>query len=282
MDYDNGRRSSDAYSSSSDFYSAADKPTPANASVPPPRSSPPPPSPSPPALPQQREESTANTQDHHDADDEGDSDAMDLSTDSSNAGSPSPQPETAPRLGSKRKASDVAAHNGDSAEGDSAKKPKLSNLHSRNVDSNSVPFLGLPEELWQQVFLCLPPVMLGRCLSVCRTFNTYLTKTKSSSLTIKSKDLVAIKDGEAIWTQCRKTFYPNLPKPLSRCSELRMLQLVGGRTCEFCHRQLPRLLATDPFHCGPGLGGLRTVWPFAVRTCGKCLESNTLKVSLDS
>ena len=36
--------------------------------------------------------------------------------------------------------------------------------------------------------------------------------------------------------------------------------------------------ATTPFNAGPGPDGLRVVWPFGIRACGRCIESNTLKV----
>lgn len=145
--------------------------------------------------------------------------------------------------------------------------------------------VSLPTELWQQIFLRLSPAMLSRCLRVCRTFNTYLTNTKAQPVNSTAKkpkdadkDKVKVMDSDAIWAEARKNYFPNMPRPLMRCNELTMLQLIGCRSCQFCQRPPAPVPASSPFNAGPGPSGIRVVWPFGIRTCGQCWEANTLKV----
>ena len=219
--------------------------------------------------------------DHGSELDEDSSSEMDVS-----ASSRSPTPEVLsqlpPHVGAKRKLSGsddtTTINNPMQAYEDSAKKRKLSTPPAPDL---SGPWTdGLPVELWQQVFLYLPPAMLCRCLRVCRNFHNYLTQTKASAMMKKGKSRVRVLDSETIWTHARKVFFPNLPRPLTRCTELEMLQLVGGRTCQFCTREPIPSPATTTFNCGPGPDGLRVTWPFGIRACGRCIENNTLKASI--
>ena len=163
-----------------------------------------------------------------------------------------------------------------------AKRPKLS--RSLSVDGHNEAFkaLDLPVELWQQIFLHLSPSDLARSVRVCRTLKTYLTETNASPATNKAdaKDFskVRVFDSEAIWAHSRKTLHSNMPRPLSRLTELQMLQLIGNKMCQFCGRPPSQLYPTSPFNCGPGTEGVRVFWPFGIRSCGKCVEDNTIKV----
>ncbi|GAB1741409.1 hypothetical protein NU219Hw_g6642t1 [Hortaea werneckii] len=177
--------------------------------------------------------------------------------------------------GTKRKLSDAAEDdNLDSLEQALHEDPSKKRKHSLSPPSpvaattdTSAPVASLPPELWQYIFLRLSPAMLSRCLRVCRAFNTYLTKTKAQPTlsTAKKpkdpeKDKVKTVDSDSIWAEARKLYFPNMPRPLMRCSELTMLQLIGG-----------------PFSAGPGPYGLRVVWPFGIRTCGQCFDQHTIK-----
>ncbi|KAI7292081.1 hypothetical protein KC352_g2384, partial [Hortaea werneckii] len=194
--------------------------------------------------------------------------------------------------GTKRKLSDAAEDdNLDALEQalheDPSKKRRHSPSQSSPVPPNtdtSALVASLPPELWQHIFLRLSPAMLSRCLRVCRAFNTYLTKTKAQPTlsTAKKpkdpeKDKVKTVDSDSIWAEARKLYFPNMPRPLMRCSELTMIQLIGGKTCQFCGKTPAPLPATGPFSAGPGPHGLRVVWPFGIRTCGQCFDQHTLK-----
>jgi hypothetical protein len=139
----------------------------------------------------------------------------------------------------------------------------------------------LPIEIWQQVFLYLSPAMLCRCLRVCTSFHRFLTQTTANALPSVSNERgskVCTIDSEAIWTHSRKVFYPRMPRPLTQWSELAMLRLMAGSRCQFCDRVPVASPATTPFNTGPGPDGCRVIWSFGIRSCGKCLESRTLKV----
>ncbi|RMZ04872.1 hypothetical protein D0860_06188 [Hortaea werneckii] len=194
--------------------------------------------------------------------------------------------------GTKRKLSDAAEDdNLDALEQALHEDPSKKRRHSPSRPSpvaaaTDTPALvaSLPPELWQHIFLRLSPAMLSRCLRVCRAFNTYLTKIKAQPTlsTAKKpkdpeKDKVKTVDSDSIWAEARKVYFPNMPRPLMRCNELTMLQLIGGKTCQFCGKTPAPLPATGPFSAGPGPHGLRVVWPFGIRTCGQCFDQHTLK-----
>jgi hypothetical protein len=159
---------------------------------------------------------------------------------------------------------------------ETAKRQKLS-----GVD----PLEYLPMELWQHVFLLLSPAMLCRCLRVCKSFNRILTKevvAPVSSMSNKKDGKVRSIDSETIWTNSRRSFYPSMPRPLAHFSELAMLTLIAGSKCQFCDRTPLPSFGTTPFNAGPGMDGCRVIWPFAIRSCGRCLESKALRVSQTS
>lgn len=214
--------------------------------------------------------------------DEGDSSSeMDLSI-SSSSSSPEPEQESTNHAGAKRKLSDVedTLTALEEALEDPTKKRKLSTPPQPAVPTKKPPAERLPAALWQQVFLRLSPAMLTRCLRVSKAFKTYLTQIKAQPVVAKKdQKKVRLLDSDAIWCEARKNYFPNMPRPLARCNELEMLQLIGGKTCQFCHRSPRPAPATSQFNAGPGPDGLRVVWPFGIRTCGQCWEHNTLKVS---
>lgn len=195
--------------------------------------------------------------------------------------------------GTKRKLSDAAEDDTlDALEQALHEDPSKKRKHSLSPSSpvaattdTSALVASLPPELWQHIFLRLSPAMLSRCLRVCRAFNTYLTKIKAQPTlsTAKKpkdpeKDKVKTVDSDSIWAEARKIYFPNMPRPLMRCNELAMLQLIGGKTCQFCGKAPASLPATGPFSAGPGPYGLRVVWPFGIRTCGQCFDQHTIKV----
>lgn len=221
---------------------------------------------------------TRPSHDPDDADDEDSSSEMDFSA-SSRASSTEPGDVALPHAGIKRKLTDGPEDSSTLAATIAVKKRKLPTPPPPEPRKESPGFAGLPGELWQQVLLHLPPAMLCRCLRVCRTFHTYLTDTKADSAAKKDQAKVRVLDSEAIWIHARKLFFPNLPRPLERCSELEMLQLVGGRSCQICFKPPVPSPCTTPFNCGPGHVGQRVFWPFGVRACGNCITGITLRVS---
>lgn len=195
--------------------------------------------------------------------------------------------------------------NGSRAVHELPKKPRLSpppaaSPPRRSVTVSEAGITGYdttkcPPEVWQRIFSYLPPASLSRCLCVNRAFNTCLTSTKAAPLPppapkdpAQRKKLPADQaprlrrirsvDSNNIWANARKTWFPNLPRPLARCTELSMLQLIGGRHCQLCGVSFPPRMATSEFDAGPGTNGVRVIWPFAVRMCGGCLESETMTV----
>lgn len=209
--------------------------------------------------------------------------------------------------GAKRKMSEEIT-NGSRTVHELPKKPRLSPPPStaspprRSAvpsDTNSTGYdtSQCPPEVWQRIFSCLSPASLSRCLRVNKSFHTLLTSTKAAPLPppaprdpAQRKKLPAdqsprlrrirLVDSNSLWANARKTWFPNLPRPLARCTELTMLQLIGGRHCQLCGVSFPPRAATSEFDAGPGHNGVRVIWPFAVRMCGTCLDSETMRVRL--
>lgn len=197
-----------------------------------------------------------------------------------------PEPATLPaasptaHAGAKRKLSDATDANNVAPvpTQESAKKRKLSTASAKQ-DGEKPRIPQLPAEVWQRVFVHLPPAMLCRCLRVCKSFNQWLTSTSAPPTARKDTPKIQVLDSESIWTNSRKTFFPTLPRPLAQFSELGMLKLVGGRSCQFCHRPPVPSPATTVLNAGPGPNGLRVIWPFGIRSCGLCLQPRSLKVN---
>jgi hypothetical protein len=142
----------------------------------------------------------------------------------------------------------------------------------------------LPTEIWHQIFSFAVPRALGCSLQVNKVFRAYLDPSSSASptnLPSLSMSVAQTRTLEAIWQASRRLYYPGMPAPLKGLTELEMWRLACTSTCQFCNRknQPSSSISIDQWHSGPGEKGVSTIWPFAVRACGPCLQQNSLKVS---
>ena len=144
----------------------------------------------------------------------------------------------------------------------------------------------LPKEIWQYIFTFLAPPTLVRLLAVNRKFNTILSNVKPDLTNVSSiGGYFKTLDSDSIWSVSRRLFFANMPRPLASHSELTMWRLISGRTCQICRKkesQDPGSISNQPWTGGPGLDGVRIIWPFGVRSCGACLQSRMKKVSFSS
>ncbi len=143
----------------------------------------------------------------------------------------------------------------------------------------------LPAEIWHQIFTFTSPRALGRLLQVNKVFRAYLDPSSSTSphsLASLSISVAQIRAPEAIWQASRRLFFPGMPSPLQGFNELDMWSLACTPICQFCGRkdQPTSPLSTDQWHSGPGETGVSTIWPFAIRSCGSCLQQKTVKVGV--
>jgi len=136
-------------------------------------------------------------------------------------------------------------------------------------------FLNLPAEIWQQIFLYLPPITLARLLSLHKIWNAYLTATHPPSNAKSALGRLCLIDSESIWTRSRNIHHGRMPRPLNSLSELRMWQLLGGRHCQFCGPTS----STQHASAISGHRSVRVVWRFAIRTCMACLAARCQNVS---
>ena len=141
----------------------------------------------------------------------------------------------------------------------------------------------LPAALWQHILCYVPPVFLGRMLSVNHAFNTYLTPGKSEEDPTPLPQCTTVQplEAEAIWAISRRRFYPGIPRPIHGLKELDMWKLLRGKKCQICEKvkvDLSIASPQDPWESGPGDTGVKIVWPFGLRCCGSCLQENTQKV----
>jgi hypothetical protein len=150
---------------------------------------------------------------------------------------------------------------------------------------------GLSPEIWQAIFLHLPPHDLGRLLRVNRAFLLYLTDIVRLPEGRRSSGILQLRTSDSIWVGSRKLYKtPGIPRPLRGLSERDMWALIGSnasrRTCQFCHTPADQQQAapsatttTSVWEQGPGAHGVRIVWPFGIRACGTCLLQRCKKVS---
>nr|POF26294.1 hypothetical protein CFP56_22443 [Quercus suber] len=212
------------------------------------------------------------------------SSAMDISSPSR---SPTPEPEPARAAYAmlqtsltKRKANDFVdvADMSDDAVGDHAKKRKLLPRSPSGLGMDQANII-LPEQ-WQHVFTFLSPFDLVSVLRTCRKFNHLLCGIKVPSVSKKSQDKPRMVDSDTVWARARKLHFPSLPRALNQYGELQMLQLIGNKSCHICE-SLSASTATHAgtaFNAGPGASGVRVIWQFGVRLCGKCFLKTTLTV----
>lgn len=139
----------------------------------------------------------------------------------------------------------------------------------------------LPEPVWQHVFTFLPPLSLARIIRVNKAFRGLLTENAALSGTSISAGALNLRNSEEIWAVSRQRHYPSLPRPLASLSELDSWKLLGGRSCQFCGK-VPKATSVTHSHwkSGPGEKGIRIVWSFGIRSCGRCLFERVQKVTL--
>ena len=140
----------------------------------------------------------------------------------------------------------------------------------------------LPGEMWQFVFTYLPPSSLGCLMSVNKVFHTLLApKSVLPGPRLATNRPLGLTDQEHIWSLSRRAFFPGMPRPPSSRSEMETWKLIRAKSCEFCTKTnistLPPV-STSPWAAGPGNEYVRVIWPFGVRSCGKCLRGRLRKV----
>ncbi|KAI0025595.1 hypothetical protein F4780DRAFT_768359 [Xylariomycetidae sp. FL0641] len=141
----------------------------------------------------------------------------------------------------------------------------------------------LPPEIWHRVFTFLPPKALGTLLCCNKLFNAYLDPSSAFACPCpvsQQPSHVPVLKPNAIWQASRRRFWCKMPTPLQGKSELDMWRLVCQKQCHFCGKTASSFTEprpTDPWRNGPGYDGTRIAWPFALKSCGSCLEKKTDK-----
>ncbi|KAF1949485.1 hypothetical protein CC80DRAFT_484454 [Byssothecium circinans] len=133
------------------------------------------------------------------------------------------------------------------------------------------PCAGLPPAVWQHVFLSCSLHDLGRLLQVNRSFHSYLTDVSSVSPSDPASGSLRLLQSESLWASARNALPIKPPKPLPGFSELQMWQLVWSKRCQFCRKESTFVPGEKIWQKGPGANGVRTIWPFGIRSCGPCL-----------
>lgn len=144
-----------------------------------------------------------------------------------------------------------------------------------------ITLVGLPPEILQHILCFMDPFSLARVMRTNRKFQRLLDPKQSSAF-VKSIGVLHPLLQDTIWTLSRSVFLPHLQKPLATTNELESLRLIFGRRCDYCGRVPSSSMSgtpVTPWNSGPGLHGVRTIWPFKVKSCTKCLRLSLLEVS---
>jgi hypothetical protein len=143
----------------------------------------------------------------------------------------------------------------------------------------------LPPEILQRIFTFLPPMSLGRLICVNRYFRSLVDPAIPLPPASGQVRYLNPRSQELVWATSRKRFLHGFPKPMLGMGELQMWRLVQGRSCQFCgrlSRTTQETASTSPWEAGPGPLNVRTIWPFRIRSCGRCLEDRIVKVGISS
>jgi hypothetical protein len=167
----------------------------------------------------------------------------------------------------------------------STKRARFTNVYTDPTGFYTVPTdkSKLPTEVWHHIFSFLSPVSLGNLLRVNKMFNLYLTAREDELPEHpKTQGFLKRQPPHSIWSNCRKNFNPGMPRPLANMTELDMWRLVWGASCQFCGKNtsIPRQCDSLPWEGGPGLHGVRIIWPFGIRSCVNCLMGRAQKVCM--
>jgi hypothetical protein len=168
------------------------------------------------------------------------------------------------------------------------KKRRLSssNLDSRTISSSHASVsAALPAAILQHIFTFTDPVTLGRLLRVNRLFRSLLDPDQPLPQTNGSTQTgrLAVRKQNSVWAISRRLNLPGFPKPMDSMTEIEAWRLLRGSLCQYCGKKSMHptpFSQTDPFNCGPGLDNVRSIWPFRVRSCGSCLRSRLIEVSI--
>ncbi|PVI03703.1 hypothetical protein DM02DRAFT_726301 [Periconia macrospinosa] len=196
-----------------------------------------------------RESSTASSVDFYDSDKKPDSSHLELEPVPSDSGA------------TKRKAEDPLPVE--------EKKPRLDS--SSLISCDLKPCAGLPPAVWQHVFLSCSLHDLGRLLQVNRSFHSYLTDVSSVSSSDPTSGSLHLLKSDSIWASARNSLPVKPPKPPQGFSELQLWQLAWSKRCQFCGKESSAAPGDKVWQKGPGAYGVRTIWSFGIKSCGKCL-----------
>ncbi|KKZ62967.1 hypothetical protein EMCG_02678 [[Emmonsia] crescens] len=154
--------------------------------------------------------------------------------------------------------------------------PPIENIHPRGTMSFGAI---LPGEVWQHIFTFLPPTSLGRILCVNKTFRSLLTPSEALPDFPQTSGLLKYLNPNSIWSVSRRAFHPGMPRPMSFLTELEMWKLIYGSNCQFCGKPSSSSSSIDStiWEAGPGLDGVRIIWPFGIRSCGECIQVKSEK-----
>ena len=140
----------------------------------------------------------------------------------------------------------------------------------------------LPAELWQYIFCFVPPISLGLILRVNHAFHDYLDENQNGEeLPALANSIVQPMKADAIWLASRRRFFPGLPPALHDLTEVAIWRLLRESSCQICGKPdtaSEALSMEDTWRNGPGGTGVRTIWPFGIRTCISCLQDVTKTV----
>lgn len=177
-------------------------------------------------------------------------------------------------------------------DGSEPKRPRLATVtpghirvdHLKAVSQHLSTRLGdLPPEILQHIFCFVDPISLGRLIRVNHSFRALIDPAVTLPQVSGQVGHLTLRNQDLVWAISRKMFFQGCPRPMDGMSELEMWRLALGQRCQYCGLE-PRqgglsLPTLSPWNAGPGTENVRTIWPFRVRSCAKCLEPRLIKVS---
>jgi len=142
----------------------------------------------------------------------------------------------------------------------------------------------LPSNILRHIVSYVDPRCLARLVCVNQRFRSLLDQRCDSSIDRNGPDVSPIPSQESVWSSSRRHYIPTMPKPMVGVFEPTSFALAFGLDCQFCgkHCSFPTPTTADLWQAGPGVHGVRTIWPFKVRSCAGCLGQRLQKVGYNT
>ena len=167
---------------------------------------------------------------------------------------------------------------GDTPDRTSEKRPKTQSPVYRPIGNPHIT-AGLPCEIWQRALAYLDPSTLASAFKTCHGFRKYLADPNVINIPPISQHGARSVHPDLVWRASRLRLNPSMPPSPPGCNELELFRLLNSQSCQYCHKSSQSFRRSSHWTSGPGENTVQRIWPFAVRSCGRCVVQHVRSVN---